>query len=64
MIDPTDRSMPPAMITSVIPTEMTPMFETWRKTSDRLSGLRKILPPSASCGDASTPMTSSTISPR
>ena len=32
------------------------MFETWRNTSVRLSVLRKILPPSASCGDAMTPM--------
>jgi hypothetical protein len=64
MIEPTDKSMPAVMITSVMPIEITPTFATCRNTSEIFALDRKILLPSVVCGDVNAPTTSSTISPR
>ena len=40
-IDPTDRSIPPVRITSVIPTERHVLTETCLKTSQKLSSVKK-----------------------
>ena len=34
--EPTERSMPPVMITAVMPVAISPVVDTWRSTSSRL----------------------------
>ena len=64
-IEPTDRSMPPVRMTSVMPTATMPLLETWRSTLDRLPGLRKMLTPRELTGEDSTPTSnSSSASPQ
>ena len=38
---PTDRSMPPVMMTSAAPTDMMPISEIWLNTSTRFLTVRK-----------------------
>ena len=42
MTAPTERSMPPAMMTRVIPTAITPMAAFWFSRFRRFSGLRNV----------------------
>src|SRR5688572_167487 len=42
MIDPTDRSMPPAMMTTASPSANSAISEMWRTSLFRLSALRKL----------------------
>src|SRR3546814_14477609 len=42
MTEPTDRSMPPAMLTSVMPIEMTPTIDAARRIVRMLLTLRKV----------------------
>src|SRR5262245_19801741 len=44
-VEPTERSMPPARITNVIPTAIMPFSETWRRMSVRLPMSRKMISP-------------------
>ena len=64
MTEPTDRSMPPIRMTSVIPTATMPLLETWRSTSDWFAWVRKMLTPCELTGEASTPTAYSAISPQ
>ena len=47
MTDPTDRSMPPAMMTRVMPMLITPMIDAWRRIVRMLLTLVKRV----ACGD-------------
>src|SRR5262249_12822289 len=40
-IEPTERSMPPRRITSVMPNAMSALIDTWRMTLNRLPTVRK-----------------------
>jgi len=42
-VEPTDRSMPPAMTTRVSPKAQIPMIETWRRITMKFSKVRKAL---------------------
>ena len=63
-IEPTERSMPPVRITSVIPTATIPLLETWRSTLERLPGLRKMFTPREFTGEDSTPTSSRRAKPQ
>ena len=47
---PTLRSIPPVRITKVIPSEMIPISETWRRMSVRLPSWKKMREPSCAVG--------------
>ena len=64
MVEPTERSMPPVRMTSVMPTATMPLLETWRKTSARLPGLRKMLMPRELTGEVAMPTARSAIRPQ
>src|SRR5262245_28584736 len=61
MIDPTDRSMPPAMITIASPSANNEISEMWRTLLRRLSPSRKLLGFSAAVMIASTIITPSIV---
>ncbi len=63
-IEPTERSMPPVRITSVMPTATIPLLETWRRTLERLPGLRKMFTPREFTGEDSTPTSSRRAKPQ
>ena len=62
MTDPTDRSIPPAMMTSVMPMLMTPMIEAWRRIVRRLLTLVNVSP--AVTAPTITSSSSATTRPR
>src|SRR6476619_149233 len=64
IIEPTERSIPPVRITSVIPTAMMPLLETCRSTSAWLPGLKKMLTPLLFTGERITPVAYSTANPQ
>ena len=53
-IEPTERSMPPVRMTSVMPTEMQRFTDTWRITLKRLSAVAKLSEAKANATDITT----------
>ena len=64
MTDPTDKSMPPSRMTSVMPVATRPVIDTWRRTSVRLLGDRKMFLPDEVCGEANAPIRQIIASPQ
>ena len=62
--EPTERSMPPVRITSVMPTATSPVIETCRSTSGRLPEERKMLLPFEVTGESGTPTRKIASSPQ
>jgi hypothetical protein len=61
---PTERSMPPAMTTSVIASAMMPISPCWRRMSVKLPADRKTMRPSAPRGLRTTPRMTTRMSPK
>ncbi len=62
--EPTERSMPPVMMTAVMPVAISPVVDTWRSTSSRLPEERKMFLPDEVTGENSTPIRKMAIRPQ
>ena len=62
--EPTERSMPPVMITAVIPVAIRPVVDTCLSTSSRLPDDRKMFLPDEVTGEEATPIRKMAISPQ
>jgi hypothetical protein len=62
--EPTERSMPPVMMTAVMPVAIRPVVDTCRSTSRRFPDDRKMFLPEEVTGDHRTPIRKMAIRPQ